>query len=217
MAYTTFIFIPHTLHWRIQVDLVCQYTLCQHKPHTYSSCMLQTDNNRSYWKHVFKQVKKYWGFINLHLLIQSLAKLWQTHTEADPLPAVIIISKSIRDIFYYVCLVCERMYNWHAIFIYLFFFLQIIITPWLKTIRPGVKLCNTAENTTMTWSVSVAENKMTTWLKRERTQAFGLDSCTMNGSGRTKAALHSESGIFVQILQMDSALKYLLINRYCLK
>lgn len=110
------------------------------------------------------------------------------------------------------CLICERntlpcIIALSAVLIYV---LQVTlqITPWLKSIRPGVRPGNTAEIKAVTWSASVTTCKMTKWLKREITEAFGLDSCTMNGSGRTKAALHSENGT----IKMKAVAQYTLCS-----
>lgn len=92
-----------------------------------------------------------------------------------------------------------------VLIIYLFlFFLQVMITPWLKMRRTGVRLCNTAERISPTWSASITSRKIVKWLKREITQAFGLDSYTMNGNGWTKAALHSENGILLTLLMWNA-------------
>lgn len=111
------------------------------------------------------------------------------------------------------CLICERntlpcIIALSAVFIYVLQGLTLQITPWLKSIRPGVRPGNTADINTMTWSASVTTCKMTKWLKREITEAFGLDSCMMNGSGRTKAALHSENGL----AQNNAVAQYSLIT-----
>ncbi len=105
----------------------------------------------------------------------------------------------------FVCFVFLNLFlmsvpsTWYALIsislaVYLIFVLQVIITPWLKKRWTGVMLCNTADIILLTWSASVIKLKTEKWLKRGITKAFGLDSCMMNGSGQTTAALHTENG-----------------------
>ncbi len=75
-------------------------------------------------------------------------------------------------------------------------------------------LCSTADNTTLTWWASVTTHKIWKWSKMGRTKTFGLDSCTMNGSGSTKAALHSENGVMGSLEEENAQLMDSTLNKY---